>query len=806
MTEKVSDRISKLEGKNLPEPSPPEVIDEEVMEEEVVEISDDSDEENSASVEISASTPQSDEPVEEEVVEEQEIEEYDEEVVFQPVFEPVEYDEILVSSSHHISMGSSTLDTDDVASFADEEIEFKPPSNDAETGAETRIDNLGQIDDEEKVEEVMAAPDDEVEEHDDSWDPGRRHHKVLISPGNHVDDQYDNDDESLGSHSWMPHRKQPSHESSDGVTPRTSHRKSEGIRLEDAINSIDGAPFSPSTSKISFDTTIKSSDTLDNWNISPQIEGNPNDRKHKVDKDSSESDDSSMIRRQKQVQFAGLPEHPPELRKTPNAHLAAVQEKIETGSSSSYETDSEAASSVYETDSSSEDAIIRPTSTESGRRLAVNYRPSTSVRSAPSVNPVSSLPKPPLSLGSSGTSDVESQPQNENFVPAAETSPKESKFFKAQILCLAILLLIGTALCLYFFYDFTRDEHRNTFNLTPTIAPVVPPTRPTAQPILPTISPTKSPSEPTPNTPTPITPTPDAPSPNNPTPDTTAPTAPTPSTSSPTRFQSQNNDECADAIGPVLPGTNIQGTTVNAREDDVSSCDNTSNNGLPGVWYYVLGNGGEMMAHTCSNTSIDSKISIYGGPCSNAQCLEVSDNFCGRQSAVSWDSEFQKPYYVLVQGRTIQRSIGDFELSIEARYNDECKDVITLEASPDANAPNAPIIKGQTLEANPNSFVCNGVTNESPSLFYAVRGTGEELAVIFQEGTDFNPRISVLVGDCSRLSCVAQSDEGDIQFSWASIRDMKYYILVHGETARDVGNFAFQVLSADAIAQGRLPW
>jgi hypothetical protein len=186
--------------------------------------------------------------------------------------------------------------------------------------------------------------------------------------------------------------------------------------------------------------------------------------------------------------------------------------------------------------------------------------------------------------------------------------------------------------------------------------------------------------------------------------------------------------------------------------------------------------------------------------------LEVSDNFCGEQSAVSWDSEFQKQYYILVQGRSIQRAIGDFQLSIEARYNDECRDVITLEAYPGANAPNVPIIKGQTLEANPNPFVCNGVVNESPSLFYAVRGTGEELAVIFQGGTDFNPRISVLVGDCSGLSCVAQSGQGDIQLSWASIRDMKYYILVHGETASDVGHFAFQVRSADAVAQGRLPW
>lgn len=803
-----------------------EVIEqEEVMDEEVVEISDDSDAEDfagksAASVEISAFTDQSDDQIEEEAVEGEEVIEEEvveeEEVVVKKddgfvarvsrVFEPVEYDEIIVSSNHDLSYGSEASDPSDYDSFAEEEIEVEPPSDDVETVAEQRIEEMGQIDNREKVEQVVAAPDDEIDEHDDSWDPGRRrnHQKLPISPTN--DDQYANDGDSFDSHPWMPHCKQPSHDASSGVTPRTSHRKSEGIHLEDAINSIDGAPFSPATSKPSFDTTIKSSDTLDNWNISPQIEtswrhhpvedqaGNYHDQSNRGEKDSSESDDSSLIRRQKQVQFSGLPEHPPELRKHSHAHLTVVQEKSETGSSSSYETDSSASSSVYETDSSaSEDGVALPSLSYSGRRLTVNYRPSTSVRSAPGINQKSFLPRTQVSPGSSDTSDVESQPQPEYFA-AAETRPKDSTFFKACIICLALLLLVGTALSLYFFYEFTSDEHRDMIQFSPTIAPGRPPTRPTGPPILPTISSTKSPSQPKP-----VTPTPDSPT-------TPIPNAPTPPPSSPTRFPFQNNDECVDAIGPLLPGASTLGTTMNAREDDVNSCDNTSNNGLPGVWYYVLGNGGEMMAHTCSNTDIDSKISIYDGSCSNPQCLEVSDNFCGDQSAVSWDSEFQRTYYILVQGRSIQRSIGDFQLSIEARYNDECNNVITLKASAGATTHNVPIIKGQTLEANPNAFVCNGVVNESPSLFYAVRGTGDELAVIFQGGIDFNPRISVLVGDCSNLSCVAQSGEGDVQLSWASFRDINYFIMVHGETASDVGNFAFQVRSVDAAAQGRVPW
>lgn len=98
------------------------------------------------------------------------------------------------------------------------------------------------------------------------------------------------------------------------------------------------------------------------------------------------------------------------------------------------------------------------------------------------------------------------------------------------------------------------------------------------------------------------------------------------------------------------------------------------------------------------------------------------------------------------------------------------------------------------------------MVNESPSLFYSIRGTGEELAVIFQDGTDFNPKISILIGDCSGLSCVTQSEDGSTQLSWPSVQNMNYYILLHGEMASDVGNFAFQVRSADVVSQRRAPW
>jgi hypothetical protein len=318
---------------------------------------------------------------------------------------------------------------------------------------------------------------------------------------------------------------------------------------------------------------------------------------------------------------------------------------------------------------------------------------------------------------------------------------------------------------------------------TPTFPPIDPPSAPQATPAFPPIDQPIAPQAP-PTFPL-IAPTP-RPSP-----------APTPKPDPP------ENDVCSDAIAVLSDGGSTSGSISFAETDNVDRCGDVTTNG-PGVWYYVLGTGGEMMAHTCLNTAFDSKITIFKGPCSKPLCLESNEDFCRTQSAVSWESVYGQAYRILVHGDPGSVGNGSFELTIISRYNDECSTsigplaVFTLAVGP-------PII-GDNLGANANEEIsCDGQLNSSPSVFYHVRGTGGNITASICEGTDFNARISILLGACDNLECIAQSDEDGCGLTWDSLAFQDYYVMIHGETIDDVGTFGLRLTTTEAPANDECP-
>lgn len=303
----------------------------------------------------------------------------------------------------------------------------------------------------------------------------------------------------------------------------------------------------------------------------------------------------------------------------------------------------------------------------------------------------------------------------------------------------------------------------------------------------PTVSPTWSPSW----SDTPIS----APSrPSDPPPD--LPSEPTMElTSTPSRApEPPGNDTCDSALGPLEPdGGPIQGTIDMATVDEVDRCGDVFSSG-PGVWYYVLGTGGEMMAHTCLNTDFDSKITIFKGNCDKPLCLEANDDQCGEggaSSAVSWQSEYQQIYRILVHGEGNFDS-GNFELALLSRYNDECDTAIGPLVVHQEN--DVPAVIGNTLRATANDISCNGQGNDSPSVFYLVRGTGGTMTASVCNSADFGVTISVLTGLCpDGLVCLDRTDQNECIISWESTAFQDYYLMIHGVTQDDTGNFELQV-------------
>ncbi|RZW55539.1 MAG: T9SS type A sorting domain-containing protein, partial [Flavobacteriaceae bacterium] len=115
---------------------------------------------------------------------------------------------------------------------------------------------------------------------------------------------------------------------------------------------------------------------------------------------------------------------------------------------------------------------------------------------------------------------------------------------------------------------------------------------------------------------------------------------------------------CADALTINCDDT-VTGSTAEATTDNQAFC-GTSNT-APGVWYKFAGDGSEVTASLCGS-SYDTKISVYRGSCGSLVCEGGNDDSCGLQSEVTFDTETNNDYYILVHG--FGSSSGDYTLNL----------------------------------------------------------------------------------------------------------------------------------------------
>jgi hypothetical protein len=344
-----------------------------------------------------------------------------------------------------------------------------------------------------------------------------------------------------------------------------------------------------------------------------------------------------------------------------------------------------------------------------------------------------------------------------------------------------------------------RSDNKTTSNERPPWVPTQSPSSsPTSSPAIPSpatpaLRPTQAPTS-VPNRPKPVSPT------LRP---TQSPVSVT--TQPPLTPEVPENSICEAAIGPLEPnGAATRGSIAMAGTDEVDRCGTVGTTG-PGVWYYTIGTGGEMMAHTCQNTTFDSKITIFEGDCDKPLCIEANDNQCGSTgslSAVSWQSVFQKRYQILVLGEPDFVGSGNFELALASRYNDECTTAFgPMPVSPDGSGSGVP---GDTLSANPNEIPCNGQISNSPSVFYLVRGTGGTLTASICGSSDFPANIAVMTGACpDGLTCLDKTQDNSCTISWESVAFQDYYVMIDGQTEADVGTFELILTTSDVPSNDR---
>ena len=133
------------------------------------------------------------------------------------------------------------------------------------------------------------------------------------------------------------------------------------------------------------------------------------------------------------------------------------------------------------------------------------------------------------------------------------------------------------------------------------------------------------------------------------------------------RIVGTSNESFENGLGPIttgvgkrLFGSTSDGATVDAQ---APPCGSDSSPTAPGVWYTIIGDGGEIAVSTCTGTEFDSQISIFtGGSCDQLTCVDGNNDACGSQSRVDFQSNEGQTYHVLVHG--VGGASGTFALSI----------------------------------------------------------------------------------------------------------------------------------------------
>lgn len=237
------------------------------------------------------------------------------------------------------------------------------------------------------------------------------------------------------------------------------------------------------------------------------------------------------------------------------------------------------------------------------------------------------------------------------------------------------------------------------------------------------------------------------------------------------------NDDCFAAF-PISSGQTVSGTTVGATTDNLSTCGTSIS--APGVWYFIVGNGGQLTASTCNQASYDTKISIFSGNCAALTCEGGNDDGAGCSGFTSEATVTTTPgtlYYILVHG--FLSSTGNFDLtatlSSPPAGNDVCGGALPISCGQ--------TVSGTTVGATPDGAPFCGTSNTAPGVWYQFVGNGDFVNASLCNGTSYDSKLTVYSGSCGALTCVAGNDDAcglqsEVQFQ--SNAGQSYYILVHG--------------------------
>ncbi|GAA3617686.1 T9SS type A sorting domain-containing protein [Flavivirga amylovorans] len=185
------------------------------------------------------------------------------------------------------------------------------------------------------------------------------------------------------------------------------------------------------------------------------------------------------------------------------------------------------------------------------------------------------------------------------------------------------------------------------------------------------------------------------------------------------------NDTCEGAT-PLTCGTPVIGTLL----------DNTDQKGFsdaPDEWYVYEANGTPetVTLSLCNGTDYNSALVLLKGDCSNNEFLALSDDFCGEDAQIIFNTDGFSDYYVAVTAAFGDAIGGNFTLNVS------CVPIPLVSNNDCANA--MAVSCGDTIFGSTGDSSDTGGINDSADVWYKYTGTGSSELVTFSlcNTTDF---------------------------------------------------------------------
>ena len=254
-----------------------------------------------------------------------------------------------------------------------------------------------------------------------------------------------------------------------------------------------------------------------------------------------------------------------------------------------------------------------------------------------------------------------------------------------------------------------------------------------------------------------------------------------------------DNDDCENAFGPLPPsGFHVGSIASDASTNSqfVDKCTNSeSSSTMPGVWYIVSGNGAVISASTCTATSMDTRIYVFRGvTCDRLECVDWSDDACGKQSLVAWSSMENTSYYVLVTGPA--DTGGSFSLEFQTenltptiQNGDFCLNAPNIDVVANGGRPILLDFSVATEDPDVNDNRCYFYPDPDDvpiGIWFTITGTGQEMAIALESESIEDlcgTFLSLYTGSsCTDLSCLFSCTE---DCRWQTEVGELYYVFVN---------------------------